>query len=92
MNPGGTLEPDEITFAILLRGYGNQKPPAWPQITRLMTLMVSEHNYQPDIGKHPDRCFIALALSSPIPTLTSVPFSCLVICCAYDPSDQQQEA
>ncbi|KAK9818525.1 hypothetical protein WJX74_009029 [Apatococcus lobatus] len=47
---GKGLEPDEITFAILLRGYGNQKPPAWSQITRLMGLMVSEHGCPPDIA------------------------------------------
>ena len=48
---GENLEPDEITFAILLRGYGNQKPPSWSQITGLMNLMVSRYNCQPDIGK-----------------------------------------
>ena len=47
---GNGLEPDEITFAILLRGYGNQKPPAWSQITRMLSLMVAEYGCQPDIG------------------------------------------
>lgn len=68
---GNGLEPDEITFAILLRGYGNQKPPAWSQITRLLSLMVADYGCQPDIGgsllQH--FCYLGFRLSELAPII-----------------------
>jgi hypothetical protein len=44
---GGFLEPDEVTFAVLLRGYGAQTPPAWPSIDTCLTQMKNKHSIQP---------------------------------------------
>lgn len=40
---GELLMPDEVAFMVLIRGYGDQYPPAWTQIAS--TLSVMEHTY-----------------------------------------------
>jgi pentatricopeptide repeat protein len=35
----GLLSPDEVTFAVMLRGYGNQEPPRWTAISNAIATM-----------------------------------------------------
>jgi hypothetical protein len=41
------LQPDEVTFAVLLRGYGNQNPPAWQSIDTVLTTMKNTYGIEP---------------------------------------------
>lgn len=36
---GSFLQPDEISFAVLLRGYGSKSPPDWTRIDKTLTSM-----------------------------------------------------
>jgi hypothetical protein len=47
---GDFLKPDEVTFAVLLRGYGAQDPPAWQQIDATLTRMKVDFSIDPSIG------------------------------------------
>jgi hypothetical protein len=47
---GDFLEPDEVTFAVLLRGYGSQDPPAWQQIDATLTAMKQKYAIEPSHG------------------------------------------
>ena len=46
---GDFLEPDEVTFAVLLRGYGAQEPPKWQQIDATLTAMKVQYSIDPSI-------------------------------------------
>ncbi|KAG1672292.1 hypothetical protein FOA52_004307 [Chlamydomonas sp. UWO 241] len=41
------LQPDEVTFAVLLRGYGTSDPPAWTNIDATLTSMSKTYNIEP---------------------------------------------
>jgi pentatricopeptide repeat protein len=41
------LQPDEVTFAVLLRGYGNQNPPSWQSIDTVLTTMKNTYGIEP---------------------------------------------
>jgi hypothetical protein len=45
------LQPDEITFAVLLRGYGSQNPPAWQSIDSVLTSMKNTYGIEPTASK-----------------------------------------
>ncbi|KIY97838.1 hypothetical protein MNEG_10125 [Monoraphidium neglectum] len=44
---GDFLAPDEVTFAVLLRGYGAKNPPQWDQIDAMLTRMRSRFSLEP---------------------------------------------
>ncbi|KAF5833392.1 hypothetical protein DUNSADRAFT_10298, partial [Dunaliella salina] len=41
------LEPDEVAFAVLLRGYGNATPPNWQKIDATLTTMQLKYGLVP---------------------------------------------
>jgi len=41
------LQPDEVTFAVLLRGYGASDPPAWQRIDAALTSMMQQYRLRP---------------------------------------------
>ncbi|KAL6756025.1 hypothetical protein V8C86DRAFT_2659331 [Haematococcus lacustris] len=41
------LQPDEITFAVLLRGYGFRKPADWVKMDSVLTTMRTKYNMEP---------------------------------------------
>lgn len=45
------LQPDEVTFAVLLRGYGSQSPPAWQSIDTVLTTMKNTYGIEPTASK-----------------------------------------
>jgi hypothetical protein len=45
--PGDFLQPDEVTFAVLLRGYGSQSPPSWQSIDTVLTTMKNTYGIEP---------------------------------------------
>ncbi|KAG2430766.1 hypothetical protein HYH02_013605 [Chlamydomonas schloesseri] len=44
---GEFLQPDEVTFAVLLRGYGATNPPDWPRIDATLTTMRMKYGIEP---------------------------------------------
>ena len=44
---GGLLQPDEVTFSVLLRGYGAADPPAWTAIDATLSTMRNVHGLSP---------------------------------------------
>eukprot|EP00983_Pelagomonas_calceolata_P083991 1156272-Pelagomonas_calceolata.AAC.4 len=44
---GDFLEPDEVAFAVLLRGYGNANPPNWQKIDATLTTMQLKYGLVP---------------------------------------------
>ncbi|KAF6259298.1 hypothetical protein COO60DRAFT_1514203 [Scenedesmus sp. NREL 46B-D3] len=44
---GDFLQPDEITFAVMLRGYGSQSPPDWQKIDSVLTQMKMSYGLEP---------------------------------------------
>eukprot|EP00798_Chlamydomonas_sp_ICE-L_P004630 gene4630-14822_t len=44
---GELLTPDEVSFAVLLTGYGNKQPPDWPQIDATLGSMRRDHGIEP---------------------------------------------
>ncbi|GFR48255.1 hypothetical protein Agub_g10120 [Astrephomene gubernaculifera] len=44
---GEFLTPDEVSFAVLLRGYGALDPPDWPRIDATLTTMRMKHGIEP---------------------------------------------
>lgn len=44
---GDFLQPDEVTFAVLLRGYGALDPPDWVKIDATLTAMRTKYNLEP---------------------------------------------
>ena len=47
---GALLQPDDITFSILLKGYGDCIPPRWVAISSLLHMMDQKFNMQPSTG------------------------------------------
>lgn len=47
---GGFLSPDEVTFAVLLRGHGAADPPAWQQMDAVLNKMQGGHGITPSAG------------------------------------------
>ena len=48
------LEPDDVTFSILVRGYGETEPPQWLAISGLLSKMQSRFNLKPSTGETVD--------------------------------------
>jgi len=44
---GDFLAPDEVVFAVLLRGYGNASPPDWAKIDATLTTMQLKYGLVP---------------------------------------------
>ncbi|GIL55601.1 hypothetical protein Vafri_11147 [Volvox africanus] len=44
---GEFLTPDEVSFAVLLRGYGLLNPPDWPRIDATLTTMRAKYGIEP---------------------------------------------
>jgi hypothetical protein len=44
---GSFLQPDEVSFAVMLRGYGASNPPAWPQIDAWLSRMRTQYGMEP---------------------------------------------
>ena len=47
MAAGDFLQPDEVTFTVLLRGYGALDPPDWVKIDTTLTTMRMKYGIQP---------------------------------------------
>lgn len=47
---GEFLTPDEISFTVLLRGYGALTPPDWPRIDATLTTMRMKYGIEPTTG------------------------------------------
>ena len=45
------LEPDDVTFSVLVRGYGESEPPQWLAISGLLSLMSRKYDVKPSTGK-----------------------------------------
>ena len=43
----GLLQPDEVTFAVMVRGYGDQEPPRWTAISNVIATMEKEFGIVP---------------------------------------------
>ena len=41
------LQPDEVAFAVLLRGYGSRNPPDWSSIDTVLTTMRTKFGITP---------------------------------------------
>ena len=52
---GDFLEPDEVAFAVLLRGYGSSNPPNWAKIDSALSSMQLKHGISPGTSKHVQR-------------------------------------
>jgi hypothetical protein len=48
---GDFLQPDEITFAVMLRGYGSQSPPDWQKIDSVLTQMKMSYGLEPSASE-----------------------------------------
>ena len=46
---GELLAPDEVTFSVLLRGYGDQQPPRWTAISNTLNTMERTYNLAPTV-------------------------------------------
>ena len=47
---GQLLEPDDVTFAVMMRGYGDSDPPQWTAISALLGAMQSRFQMKPSTG------------------------------------------
>ena len=47
---GQLLEPDDVTFAVMVRGYGESDPPQWTAISALLSVMQSRYDMKPSTG------------------------------------------
>ena len=45
------LEPDDVTFSVLVRGYGETEPPQWLAISGLLSMMSRKYEVQPSTGE-----------------------------------------
>ncbi|BDA44985.1 probable pentatricopeptide repeat-containing protein At4g19440, chloroplastic [Coccomyxa sp. Obi] len=50
--PNSLLEPDDVTFSILVRGYGETEPPQWLAISGLLSKMQSRFNLKPSTATY----------------------------------------
>ena len=53
---GSLLEPDDVTFSVLIRGYGEAEPPQWLAISGLLSMMSRKYEVQPSTGDHHRSC------------------------------------
>ena len=53
---GQLLEPDDVTFAVMVRGYGDSDPPQWAAISALLGVMQSRYDMNPSTGAVPPVC------------------------------------
>lgn len=44
------LQPDDITFSTLVRGYGDSEPPQWAGISSVLGVMQQRFGMRPDTG------------------------------------------
>jgi hypothetical protein len=49
-NAGDFLQPDDITFSTLVRGYGESEPPQWSGISTVLATMQQRFGMRPDTG------------------------------------------
>ena len=47
---GEFLQPDDVTFSVLMRGYGEMKPPSWVLISGLLKMMDKKFSMKPSLG------------------------------------------
>lgn len=52
---GDLLTPDDVTFSVLVRGYGECEPVQWTAISGLLSLMERKYSQPPSISAHPLR-------------------------------------
>ena len=45
------LKPDDVTFAVLVRGYGEVVPPQWTAISGLLGMMDTRFQLKPSTGE-----------------------------------------
>lgn len=50
---GEFLEPDDVTFSVLMRGYGEMNPPSWVLISGLLKMMDQKFAMKPSLGEAP---------------------------------------
>lgn len=50
---GEFLEPDDVTFSVLMRGYGEMNPPSWVLISGLLKMMDQKFAMKPSLGQAP---------------------------------------
>lgn len=48
---GELLQPDDVTFSVLMRGYGEMNPPSWVLISGLLKMMEKQFQMKPSLGK-----------------------------------------
>lgn len=51
---GALLEPDDITFSTLVRGYGEAEPPQWAGISTVLGVMQQRFGMRPGTGARVD--------------------------------------
>lgn len=47
---GELLQPDDVTFSVLMRGYGEMNPPSWVLISGLLKMMEKQFQMKPSLG------------------------------------------
>ena len=67
MNAGDLLQPDDVTFSVLMRGYGEMKPPSWLLISGLLKMMEKQFQMKPSLGM--PAAFRSAATSRSVPYL-----------------------
>ena len=50
VNAGEFLQPDDVTFSVLMRGYGEMNPPSWVLISGLLKMMDKKFSMKPSLG------------------------------------------
>lgn len=64
VNAGEFLQPDDVTFSVLMRGYGEMNPPSWVLISGLLKMMDKKFSMKPSLGTtlllSPARCSVQL--------------------------------
>ena len=46
---GGAVMPDELLFSVLLRAYGGREPPAWGEVSSLLSKMRNTYGIPPQV-------------------------------------------
>lgn len=49
---GEFLQPDDVTFSVLMRGYGEMNPPSWVLISGLLKMMDKKFSMKPSLAVH----------------------------------------
>ena len=57
---GDFLAPDEVTFAVLLRGYGSKSPPDWVRMDTVLTTMRTKYGLEPTASER--RCLLGVGM------------------------------